>query len=59
MAAAVEEIVQELNLDLKVAYIDGDDLMPRIDELYKGGETLTNIDKAVNLQNYKKRTKKV
>ena len=44
MAAAVEEIVQELNLDLKVAYIEGDDLMPRIDELYKGGETLTNID---------------
>ena len=55
MAAAVEEIVQELNLDLKVAYIGGDDLMPRIDELYKGGETLTNIDKALDLQNYKKK----
>ena len=55
MAAAVVEIVQELNLDLKVAYIEGDDLMPRIDELYKGGETLTNIDKALDLQNYKKK----
>ncbi len=55
MAAAVEEIVQELNLDLKVAYIEGDDLMPRIDELYKGGETLSNIDKALDLQNYKKK----
>ena len=55
MAAAVEEIIQELNLDLKVAYIEGDDLMPRIDELYKGGETLTNIDKALDLQNYKKK----
>ena len=55
MAAAVEEIVKELNLDLKVAYIEGDDLMPRIDELYKGGETLTNIDKALDLQNYKKK----
>ena len=55
MAAAVEEIVQELNLDLKVAYIEGDDLMPRIDELYKGGETLTNIDKVLDLQNYKKK----
>ena len=55
MAAAVEKIVQELNLDLKVAYIEGDDLMPRIDELYKGGETLTNIDKALDLQNYKKK----
>ena len=55
MAAAVEEIVQELNLDLKVAYIEGDDLMPRIHELYEGGETLTNIDKALDLQNYKKK----
>ena len=55
MAAAVEEIVQELNLDLKVAYIEGDDLIPRIDELYEGGETLTNIDKALDLQNYKKK----
>ena len=55
MAAAVEEIIQELNLDLKVAYIEGDDLMPRIDELYKGGETLSNIDKALDLQNYKKK----
>ena len=55
MAAAVEEIVHELNLDLKVAYIEGDDLMPRIDELYKGGETLTNIEKALDLQNYKKK----
>ncbi len=55
MASAVEEIVQELNLDLKVAYIEGDDLMPRIDELYQGGETLTNIDKALDLQNYKKK----
>ena len=33
MAAEVEDIIKELNLDLKVAYIDGDDLMPRLDEL--------------------------
>jgi hypothetical protein len=29
--------------------------MPRIDELYQGGEKLTNIDKSLDLQNYKKK----
>ena len=33
MAKKIEEIIQELNLNLKVAYIDGDDLIPRIEEL--------------------------
>ena len=54
MANSVKEIIDELNLDLKVAHIEGDDLMPRIDELYQGGEKLTNIDKSLDLQNYKK-----
>ena len=54
MADSVKEIIDELNLDLKVAHIEGDDLMPRIDELYQGGEKLTNIDKLLDLQNYKK-----
>ena len=31
MAKKIEEIVEELNLSLKVAYIDGDDLIPRLD----------------------------
>ena len=55
MAASVEEIIKELNLDLKVAYIEGDDLMPRIEELYAGGEKLTNIDKSLDLQSYNKK----
>ena len=55
MANSVKEIIDELNLDLKVAHIEGDDLMPRIDELYQGGEKLTNIDKSLDLQNYKKK----
>ena len=55
MAESVKEIIDELNLDLKVAHIEGDDLMPRIDELYQGGEKLTNIDKSLDLQNYKKK----
>ena len=33
MAIEIEKILKELSVDLKVAYIDGDDLIPRIDEL--------------------------
>ncbi len=44
MAEAVEAIISELGLEAKVAYIDGDDLMPRLAELAGAGETLTNID---------------
>ena len=43
MANQVQEIIQELNLDLKVAYIDGDDLIPQLDALYSQGEKLINI----------------
>ena len=55
MAESVKEIIDELNLDLKVAHIEGDDLMPRIDELYQGGENLTNIDKSLDLRKYEKK----
>ena len=55
MAAEVENIIKELNLDLKVAYIDGDDLMPRLDELSTSGEKLKNIDKNNDLFSYEKK----
>tara|TARA_Y100000590_G_scaffold129438_1_gene147977 strand:- start:6413 stop:8194 length:1782 start_codon:yes stop_codon:yes gene_type:complete len=54
MAKKVEEIVQELDLNLKVAYIDGDDLVPRLDELHKEGEQLQNIEKKIPLFDYEK-----
>ena len=38
MAAEIEKILDDLSIDLKVAYIDGDDLIPRISELKKNGE---------------------
>jgi len=44
MAEDVEEMLKAMSLDLKVAYIDGDDLMPRLDELKSSGEKLNNID---------------
>ena len=55
MASEVENIIKELNLDLKVAYIDGDDLMPRLDELSSSGEKLKNIDKNNDLFSYEKK----
>ena len=44
MANEVEKIVSELGLKAKIAYIDGDDLMPRIADLQAQGVTLPNMD---------------
>ena len=49
MASEIEKILHELSIDLKVAYIDGDDLMPRISQLNKKGEKFLNIDKKISL----------
>jgi hypothetical protein len=49
MAAEVEAIVTELGLSASVAYIDGDDLIPRMAELTEQGERFDNIDKGVPL----------
>jgi hypothetical protein len=49
MAAEVEAIVEELGLSATVAYIDGDDLLPRLDELGAAGEALVNIDSGEKL----------
>jgi hypothetical protein len=54
MATKIEEIIKELNLSLKVAYIDGDDLMPRIEELSLDGELLRSIEKNIPLKDYGK-----
>ena len=49
MAEDVQQILDELGVDSKVAYIDGDDLAPRIDELTAAGETFTNMDRGIPL----------
>jgi hypothetical protein len=49
MAMEIEKILKEQSVDMKVAYIDGDDLMPRISDLIKSGENFKNIDKDKNL----------
>ena len=47
MANEIEKILDELNISLKVAYITGDDLMPRMDSLKDKGESFLNIDKNI------------
>lgn len=50
MANEIEKILKDLEISLKVAYISGDDLMPRIDDLKKDGETFLNIDKDMAIE---------
>jgi len=45
MAHEIEKILEELGISLKVAYITGDDLMPRMEALSNDGEAFLNIDK--------------
>jgi hypothetical protein len=50
MARDVQAIVDELGLAARVAWIDGDDIAPRIDELTAAGEKLRNIDRQEDLE---------
>ena len=43
-AAAVREIADRLGVSPKIAYVDGDDLMGRLDELGAAGEMFLNMD---------------
>ena len=49
MADEIRAILDELGLSATVAWIDGDDLMPRLDDLTTRGESFTNIDKRMAL----------
>ena len=50
MANEIERILGELGVSLKVAYITGDDLMPRMDALIKDGEAFSNIDRQIPIK---------
>jgi hypothetical protein len=43
-AAALRAMATERGLDVRIAYVEGDDLLPRIAELTEAGETFTNLD---------------
>ena len=49
LAAQVEALAGELGVEVKVAYIDGDDLLPRLGALQAAGEAFTNIDRGIAL----------
>ena len=49
MANEIEKILKQQSINMKVAYIDGDDLMPIIPELCELGEEFKNIDKDIKL----------
>jgi hypothetical protein len=50
MAAALQKMAQTLGLAPKIAYIDGDDLMPRLAALQEQGEALVHLDKKISLK---------
>ena len=49
MAQDVQAILDELNIHANVAYIDGDDLVERMEDLTRAGESFTNLDKGIAL----------
>lgn len=49
MAQALEEMAATLGLSPRIAYLTGDDLMPRLAELQEDGEAFTHLDKRVSL----------
>lgn len=46
LAEKTHELVAERQLDLKVAYVEGDDLLPRISELLRESSRLPHLDDA-------------
>ncbi|WP_431233054.1 acyclic terpene utilization AtuA family protein [Mycolicibacterium psychrotolerans] len=50
MAEAVRAIIAEAGVDLTVAHIEGDDLMPRLDELRDAGASFTHLDTGQTLR---------
>jgi hypothetical protein len=49
LAHELEQLATRLNLKTKVAYIDGDDLLPRLSDLQSQGVPLKHLDKQIPL----------
>jgi hypothetical protein len=50
LAEKLEAVAAELGLHPKIAYIEGDELMGRLQELQEMGETFTHMDKGIALK---------
>lgn len=44
LAAEVRELVEAAGLDLRIAHVEGDDLLPRMEELTAAGNPFTHLD---------------
>ncbi len=49
LAVDLRAIANELKIDVSVAHIEGDDLVPRLSDLIASGHPLTNMDTGVDL----------
>jgi hypothetical protein len=49
LAAELTALTQRLGLPAKIAYLDGDDLTPRLDELQRAGHQFINLDTGLPL----------
>jgi hypothetical protein len=56
LARALEKVAAKLGLHPRIAYIEGDNLMPRLQELQDKGEPLTHMDKGISLKDAKAQT---
>ncbi len=50
MAQALEQMAEKLGLSPRIAYIEGDDLMPHLAKLHEKGEELNHMDKGIGLK---------
>ncbi len=50
LADALQAVADKLGLAPTIAYIEGDDLLPRLGDLQTQGETFRHLDKGVSLQ---------
>ena len=50
LAEALQVLAEKLGLAPKIAFIEGDDLLPRLAELQDQGEAFVHLDKGVGLQ---------
>jgi len=50
LADALEKTAQKLGLRPKIAYIEGDNLMPRLEALQEQGETFAHLDSGMTLR---------
>ncbi len=50
LAHKLGDVAQRLGLNPKIAYIEGDNLLPRLDELQEKGEEFIHLDKGIKLK---------